>query len=132
MINNEEKIEACFHIKEKRRVSEMEKNFFVFLKKESKFRGYSGKTTKKAAAAAAASRMTWLCLPGRWGEEEEEARWGGGGKKNKEAKGGWMKNRSGERGLTIKLGSTDKDGGQMLSPVFSGWTARVSTPNIGK
>lgn len=51
--------------------------------------------------------------------------------KNKEAKGGWMKNRRGERGLTIKLGSTDKDGGQMLSPVFSGWTARVSTPNIG-
>lgn len=31
-----------------------------------------------------------------------------------------MKSQRGERGLTITLGSTDEDGGQMLSPVFSG------------
>lgn len=43
-----------------------------------------------------------------------------------------MKSQRGKKGLTIILGSTDKDGGQMLSPVFSGWMARVSTPNIGK
>lgn len=51
-------------------------------------------------------------------------------RKNKGGKGvrdGRMKSRRGERGLTIILGSTDKDGGQMLPPVFSGWAARVST-----
>lgn len=53
-------------------------------------------------------------------------------KEGKGVKNGRMKSRRGERGLTIILGSTDKDGGQMLSPVLSGWAALVSTPNIGK
>lgn len=68
---------------------------------------------------------------GRWGEEES---WSGGGRKKegKCVRDGRMKSQRGERGLTITLGSTDKDGGQMLSPVFSGWAAQVSTPNIGK
>lgn len=53
----------------------------------------------------------------------------------REAKGvmeGGLQNQRDERGLTIILGSTDKDGGQMLSPVSSGWAAPVSTTNIGK
>lgn len=79
--------------------------------------------------------MTCLCLLGRRGRWGEEKSWSGGARKKKEGKGvrdGRMKSRRGERGLTIILGSTDKDGGQMLSPVLSGWAALVSTPNIGK
>lgn len=45
---------------------------------------------------------------------------------------GQIESRRVEGGLTIILGSTDKDGGQLLSPVFSGWAARVLTPYIGK
>ena len=89
---------------------------------------------EKKKKGAAACRMTWPCLPGRWGDgvkrragvEEEEKNEGKG------VRDGRMKSQRGERGLTIILGSTDKDGGQMLSPVFSGWAAQVSTPNIGK
>lgn len=48
-------------------------------------------------------------------------------KKRRQGKGGMMSQR-GESGLTIILGSTEKDGGQMLSPVFSGWMAPSFDP----
>ncbi len=65
----------------------------------------------------------------RWGEELE---WRRSTKEGKGVRNGGNRSQKGETGLTIILGSTDKDGGQMLSPVFSGWAAQVSTPNIGK
>lgn len=69
----------------------------------------------------AASRMAWLGLLGTQGDEVRR-RVGVEEGEKKEGKGvrdGRMRSRRVE-GLTITLGSTDKDGGQMLSPVFSG------------
>lgn len=83
---------------------------------------------KKGAAATA--QMARLCSPGR--QEDGVRRWEGNKKGGEGVRDGRRKSRRVGGGLTRTLGSTDKDGGQMLSPVFSGWEAWVSTPNIGK